>query len=56
MSIRVDAGPPFSNLGDRGENILYRSDDGATEIQLRAIERRIWLSQAQIAELFGNPR
>jgi len=35
-----------------GELILYRSDDGTTEVQLRAGGGTVWLSQAEIAELF----
>jgi len=35
-----------------GELILYRSDDGTTEVQLRAEGGTVWLSQAEIAELF----
>ncbi|MDE1567099.1 virulence RhuM family protein [Aquabacter sediminis] len=36
-----------------GELILYHSVDGRSEIQLRAIEGTVWLTQAQIAELFS---
>jgi hypothetical protein len=35
-----------------GEIILYTTDDGATEVQLREIDGNVWLTQAQIAELF----
>lgn len=35
-----------------GEIVLYRTPDGLTEIQLRAIDGTVWLTQAQIAELF----
>jgi hypothetical protein len=35
-----------------GELILYTSEDGAARIQLRAIEGTVWLTQAQMAELF----
>lgn len=35
-----------------GELILYRSPDGLTEIQLRAIDGTVWLTQAEMAELF----
>lgn len=36
----------------KGEIVLYRTPDGLTEIQLRAIDGTVWLTQAQIAELF----
>ena len=32
--------------------ILYRTSDGLTEIQLRAQDGSVWLTQAEIAELF----
>lgn len=35
-----------------GEIILYRTDDGAAEVQLRAEDGTVWLSQSDIAELF----
>ena len=35
-----------------GELILYTSEDGAAKIQLRAVDGTIWLTQAQMAELF----
>ena len=34
------------------ELILYRSDDGLAEVSLRALDGSVWLSQAEIAELF----
>lgn len=41
---------------DRGELILYRADDGAAEIQLRAIGGRVWLSLNQMADLFERDK
>jgi len=35
---------------------LYQTDDGGTEISLRAIDGTVWLTQNEIAELFGNSR
>jgi hypothetical protein len=39
-----------------GEIILYRQDDGTTEITVRLEGETAWLSQQQIAELFGVAR
>lgn len=39
-----------------GEIILYRSGDGQTEIQLRAVDGSVWLSQLEIAELLDTTR
>lgn len=35
-----------------GEIILYTTEDGGTQVQLREIDGTVWLTQAQIAELF----
>ena len=39
-----------------GEIILFRSSDGKIEIQLRAVDGSIWLTQLEIAELFGTTK
>lgn len=35
-----------------GDFILYQTEDGRTRIQCRFADESIWLTQAQIAELF----
>ncbi|GAA3550342.1 virulence RhuM family protein [Nonomuraea rosea] len=35
-----------------GELILYRTEDGRNQIQMRAVDGTVWLTQAQMAELF----
>lgn len=35
-----------------GELILYRTEDGATTVGLRSVDGTVWLTQAQMAELF----
>ena len=37
-----------------GEIILYTTEDGQAEIQLRAVEGTVWLTQGQMAELFAS--
>jgi len=37
-----------------GELILYRTEDGRAAVQLRAEEGTVWLTQADIAALFGT--
>ena len=39
-----------------GDLILYRSDDGRTEIQLRAEGDTVWLTQLEMAELFDTSK
>lgn len=40
----------------RGELILYTAEDGGVSIQLRAEEGTVWLSQADMAELFQTSK
>jgi hypothetical protein len=35
-----------------GELILYTTEDGSAKIQLRAVDGTVWLTQAQMADLF----
>ncbi|WP_405216716.1 virulence RhuM family protein [Agrococcus sp. Ld7] len=39
--------------GGSGEIILYTDPDGA-EVQLRAVDGTVWLTQAQLADLYGT--
>lgn len=41
-------------IGEEGELVVYRSEDGQTHVQLRAVEGTVWLTQAQIAELYDT--
>ncbi|MEO8001805.1 MAG: virulence RhuM family protein [Arenimonas sp.] len=34
--------------------VLYQTDDGLAKVQLRTVEGSVWLSQLEIAELFGT--
>ena len=40
----------------QGEIILYQTPDSQTAIDVRFEEETVWLTQAQIAELFGTKR
>lgn len=40
----------------QSEIIIYQSDDGLTKIQTRLEEETVWLTQAQMAELFQKGR
>jgi len=37
-----------------GELILYRTDDGRTDVHLRAADGNVWLTQAEMATLFDT--
>lgn len=41
---------------NQGELILYRTEDGRTDVHLRAIEGTAWLTQAELAELFETSK
>lgn len=42
--------------GGQGELILYRTEDGRTELHLRAADGTVWLTQAEMAELFETSK
>ena len=37
---------------DKSEIIIYQTDDGLTKIDVRLDEDTVWLTQAEMAELF----
>jgi hypothetical protein len=39
-----------------GEIILYNTEDGAARIRLRSADGSVWLTQAEIAELFQTTK
>lgn len=41
---------------DLGEVVLYRAEDGKTALDVRLAGETAWLTQAQIAKLFGRER
>ena len=46
----------MSDNREQGEFILYGSDDGRSEVQLKAIDGSVWLSQLEMAELFATTK
>jgi hypothetical protein len=43
-------------MSDKHEIIIYQTVDGLTGIDVRMEGETLWLTQAQIAELFGRER
>jgi len=39
-----------------GKLILYTTEDGQTDIQLRAADGQVWLALSQISDLFGRDK
>lgn len=46
----------MSDVPSRGELILYRTEDGRDVIRLRVVDGTVWLTQADIAELFDTTK
>jgi hypothetical protein len=41
---------------DNSEIVIYRTEDGRAKIDVRMGDQTVWLTQAQMAELFGRER
>ena len=41
---------------DKGEIIIYQSDDKSTQFEVRIEDDTVWLTQAQMVDLFGRDR
>ena len=41
-------------MAEKKQIEIYQSDDGQTQIQVRLEQDTLWLSQVQIADLFGK--
>ena len=39
-----------------GELVLYATDDGVAKIHFRAVDDTVWLTQAEMAELFDTSK
>lgn len=39
-------------MSNESQILLYRADDGKTQIQVKLQDETVWLTQAQMAELF----
>ena len=43
-------------MDDKGNIIIYRSDDGSVKLDVRLEDETVWLTQQQIATLFGKDK
>ena len=41
---------------DQGEIILYQPDNKSTQLEVRIDEETVWLTQAQMVELFSSTK
>ncbi|MDD5585517.1 MAG: virulence RhuM family protein [Alphaproteobacteria bacterium] len=47
---------PIAFDGKNSELLLYQTEDGATRIDVRLVNETVWLTQAQMADLFQRDR
>ena len=40
----------------QGEVVIYQTDDGETKIDVRFVDETVWLTQAQLVELFQSSK
>ncbi|MBR5935954.1 MAG: virulence protein RhuM/Fic/DOC family protein [Bacteroidaceae bacterium] len=45
-----------TNATNKGEILLYNTPDGQTKIEVRLVNETVWLTQAQMADLFQTDR
>ena len=45
--------PPEDRAPGTGEFVVYTGDDGKAHVQIRLLEGSVWMTQRQIAEVFG---
>ncbi|MDP2791530.1 MAG: hydroxyacid dehydrogenase, partial [Rectinemataceae bacterium] len=43
-------------MSDKGDLIVYTSDDGRVAVSLRAVDGSVWLTQLELAELFTTSK
>ena len=54
--VRDGSGSPPSQDSGRGEVVVYEAPDGAVRFDVRLEHETVWLTQRQMAELFGRDR
>ena len=48
--------PLTTHTDSTGEFVIYNTEDGRTKVQLRLIEGSVWMTQAEMSELFDISR
>lgn len=43
-------------MDEQGNIIIYQSEDGVIRLDVRLEEKTVWLTQQQMADLFGSSR
>ncbi len=47
---------PMDNSSANSSLILYQTEDGKTQVEVQLIDETVWLTQAQMAELFSKDK
>jgi len=47
---------PTSSPEEKGEIMIYQTDDGLTHIDVRIEDETVWLTQAQLCELYQTSK
>ncbi|WP_051471172.1 virulence RhuM family protein [Patulibacter minatonensis] len=47
---------PDDTGGGAADVVLYQADDGSTKLQVRMVDETVWLSQAQMVDLFQSSK
>ncbi len=42
----------WNKMENKSEIILYQTEDGTTEVDVKLVENTVWLNQSQMSELF----
>lgn len=56
MTKKIASSPPSSGPDERGELVLYATDDGEAQFFLRAEQGTVWLTQLELAALFQTSK
>ena len=51
-----EAGGQYYDMGNKGEIVIYQSPDGITNLEVKLEEETVWLSQAQMVDLFQTTK
>ena len=43
-------------MDEKGNIIIYQSEDGAVRLDVRLEDNTVWLTQQQMADLYGSSR
>ena len=54
--MKNSSAPITTHTDSTGEFVIYNTEDGQTEVHLRLIDGSVWMTQAEMAELFDVTR